>query len=112
MIPFGTISVLICAGYSLMNFTKYRSLCMFFELVKFNRVPYFSDSFHVNLETHSHNTRNSSNFHVPLSKGNNFGTRCFAYFSPRMWNSLPDNFKVITSFPVFKKLVKDYILRN
>ena len=37
--------------------------------------------------------------------------RCFKYYAPNIWNTLPEYIKSANSVPIFKKLLKTHLFR-
>jgi hypothetical protein len=52
---------------------------------------------------------NNCNLHVPRTKTRTYGDRAFSVIGPRLWNSLPSEFKNISSQTVFKSKFKTYL---
>ena len=73
--------------------------------------PYLSDLLHV--ATPSRTLRSSSSIHltVPPARLTTMGSRAFSRSAPRLWNSLPSEFRNTTSPPHFKSKLKTYLFK-
>jgi len=71
----------------------------------------FSNFFHLNKSIHSHYTRSSNNLHCIFSK-TDFCARSIKVAGPKLWNSLPDDIKNCPSKFVFKRMLKELILKS
>ena len=69
----------------------------------------FDKYFVTNTSIHSHNTKHQNDLHTPALNFKS-GSRRTAYRSSLLWNNLPDNIKLISSLPLFKKHLKCFIL--
>ena len=63
--------------------------------------PSFNGIFITHLETHKYNTRNKSDFQLPMQKGKNIFT-----LGPKIWNNLPKVNKIAGSLGQFKMNLK------
>ncbi len=87
---------------------KYELALSMFNFINKN-VPSWLFSLPLIRETHSVNTRQQHQLHVP--KTNNFtAERSILVAAPKLWNSLPLNIKSLSSLPAFKKGLKNYLL--
>ena len=59
---------------------------------------------------HNRNTRNRDRLQIPLCR-TAAGQRAFIFRGQRLWNSLPDEFQLITNLDVFKVKIKQHFLR-
>ena len=69
----------------------------------------FKNYFVSNDSVHMHDTRHKTDLHRHKIN-TSYGYRCLKYKGINMWNSLPNNFKYITSTTRFKHLLKNYLL--
>ena len=60
---------------------------------------------------HDRETRNRNNLDIPIFKTSS-GQRTFKYRATKLWNELDRKFKDISSFIIFKKQLKQYMLSN
>jgi hypothetical protein len=91
---------------------KYFSLCLVFKILRLKCIPYFNDILCPNLELHSHSTRGSNNLYLSNIRRNRYGVRSFFYSSVLLWNDLPDHLRNSGSFPIFKKMLKCFLLTD
>ena len=71
----------------------------------------FQDYYIVNSSIHNHFTRNKSNLHI-TTVNSNYGKRSSLFRAGQFWNDLPCSFKLSSSYSVFKKNVKQYLLHR
>ena len=64
------------------------------------------NTFHINSEFHTYNTRQSSNFHIPLIRTKVSQNSIF-YKGPIIWNGLPSHVKLSPSLNTFKRRYKN-----
>ena len=83
---------------------------------KFNHLKHwlpevFQEYYITNRSVHDHLTRNKLNLHY-TTVNSNFGKRCSVFRAGQYWNNLPNNFKLESSFSVFKKNIKHFLLHR
>ena len=61
------------------------------------------------LAAHSHQTRNSTNFRLPLFT-TNYCQQSILFQGSKLWATLPDDIKASLSIPTFKRSVKTYLM--
>jgi hypothetical protein len=71
----------------------------------------FSSYFTENRFVHSHDTRNRNNFHIP-SVQTAIGKRSAMYKGCSLWNSLPEDDKIIEYVKSFKIKLRSYHLNQ
>ena len=59
--------------------------------------------------THSHGTRNSSNYVLPLFS-TNYCQQSILFQGPKLWSTLPYEIRTSSSLPIFKKQLRRYLL--
>ena len=89
---------------------KYELGVTIYNIINKN-VPSWLFSLPTTRQTHSVNTRQQHQLHVP--KTNTFiAERSISVAGPKLWNSLPLNVKNKNSLPAFKNKLRDYLLNN
>ena len=48
---------------------------------------------------------------VPVTKSVTYGDKCFSSVAPRLWNSIPNHIRNMSSVPAFKKSLKTYFFK-
>ena len=72
---------------------------------------YFCELFSINEFIHSHNTRQRKNFHIaPCRTVKRQSTLRFT--GPRLWNTIPDEIRFLSSINKFKLAYKSYLINN
>ena len=71
----------------------------------------FCNYFQLNNSVHTHVTRSSNKIHLHFVDSS-FGSKCVKYKGCTLWNSLPNWLTSISSFSVFKRKLKDYVIQN
>ena len=72
---------------------------------------YLSKNHSTRSSVHDRETRNRNNLDIPIFKTSS-GQRTFKYCATKLWNELDSKFKDISSFIIFKKQLKQYMLSN
>ena len=54
----------------------------------------------------SYSLRGKNILTLPIPRTTNYGLECIVYQAAKIWNSLPDSMRTMTSFEDFKKAVK------
>ena len=54
----------------------------------------------------SYSLRGKNILTLPIPRTTNYGLECIGYQAAKIWNSLPDSMRTMTSFKDFKKAVK------
>ena len=90
---------------------QYQLLLLAYKLVYYkNSLPsVFSNYFILNKNIHCHNTRYNSDVHINRYL-TSFGSRCLYNKCAILWNSLPENAKLVTPFNLFKRTIKYRLL--
>ena len=42
----------------------------------------------------------------------NFGKRAFVYYAPKMWNCVPQDIRIESDLPIFKRKLKTYLFNT
>ena len=63
------------------------------------------NNFNINSELHTYNTRQSSNFHIPLIR-TKVSQNTLIYKGPIIWNGLPSHVKLSPTLNTFKRRYK------
>ena len=73
----------------------------------------FYDLYHSVTELHSYNTRsaNKGNLQIPLTNLR-AGVNAISVCGARIWNNIPDNIKQAQSLDVFKRELKEYLIKS
>ena len=80
--------------------------------IRHNLAPtYLLPNFRAISTVHSHNTRGSS-FNFQLSRELSLSPSSFAFTAIKQWNGLPNNFKDIHEFRVFKRKLKQFLIEQ
>ena len=64
-----------------------------------------------NKSVHSYNTRSAGNIHIELKK-TNYSKYSIGFKGKIIWNDLPSNTRNISSHSMFKKKVKEYVIKQ
>ena len=91
-----------------------RKLCLIYKIVNGCCPQYFKDNISYVNDMHRHNTRASTNnnLFIPLFRTNS-GLRTFYASVNRLWNTLDDSTRSITTLRNFKKYMsKKYVASN
>lgn len=92
---------------------KYFVLIKFYQCYIMNNHEYFKDIFFNNIPNHSHVTRFSTSLNVLLPKCRlAVSRRNFLFRSIDYWNQLPLEIKTSSSFPKFKRKLKEHLLNS
>ena len=90
---------------------KYRLATLMYRMFKCNSFPELLSFINPTLPSHNHDTRQTSNFLLPLPR-----TQCiresFSYQALVIWNELNDDIKNASTYKSFKKLCHDYYLNK
>ena len=70
----------------------------------------FYDSFCLNSDVHSFNTRKRGDFHLPKFTNSFLQNKSIRYQGPKKWNSMNSNLKGATNYIAFKGKLKSTIL--
>ena len=82
-----------------------KEVAIFMYKYKHNMLPQsFNNIFTILKDVHGHNTRNKTNYRIDVHKINGL-----LYTGPKIWNSLPNEVKLVESFGVFKRKVTTYL---
>ena len=93
------------------DFSDY-NLAIFMYLCYNGFIPTsISDKFSLNTDVHTHNTRGSSNFHLPKIRTCVSQNSVF-FKGPKIWNGLPSCLKNIKCSKVFKMRLKLFLLER
>lgn len=65
-----------------------------------------------NLINHAYNTRQQKTSYTTDRANKNIGQRCYSYLGPRLYNSLPQTIRAEKSHMLFKKELKNHILKT
>ena len=93
---------------------RMRKLCLMYKIVNGCCPQYFKDNISYVNDMHRHNTRASTNnnLFIPLFRTNS-GLRTFYASVNRLWNTLDDSTRSITTLRNFKKYMsKKYVASN
>ena len=91
---------------------NYLQTAIFMFKLKQNLLPSkFQSMFQRNEEIHSHNTRNSCNFHL-FNPKTSLAHRSIRHSGPDIWHSLPEEIKKCSSLYSFKATLKKHILSS
>ena len=55
----------------------------------------------------SYSLRGKNILTLPIPRTTNYGLECIRYQAAKIWNSLPDSMRIMTSFKDFKKAIKE-----
>ena len=55
----------------------------------------------------SYSLRGKNILTLPIPRTTNYGLECIRYQDAKIWNSLPDSMRIMTSFKDFKKAIKE-----
>ena len=72
--------------------------------------PVFNDYFSRISSLHSHNTRQTNNFRLPIDHTTLISRRAMRYFGPSTWNATPSTIRNSTSTNVFKRMLRDHLI--
>ena len=94
--------------YDLYNFQ-----CAIFMYLCYNKLLPASALIHFNLnmQVHGHQTRSSSNFHLPPTRTTTFHESIY-FNGPLIWNNLPSSIRQSPSLNIFKRRYKHHLLQN
>ena len=59
------------------------------------------------LRNSSYSLRGKNILSLPIPRTTNYGLECIRYQAAKIWNSLPDSMRTITSFKEFKTAMKE-----
>ena len=65
----------------------------------------------LNTNIHNYSTRSRLDFHR-MSTNSSFGAKVSYILYSKLWNSLPSHIKSISSYPIFKKNIRNYLYTN
>ena len=85
-------------------------LCEVFKCVHKLNPLYMHEIFELN--THNHNTRGTMNVVLPHFNYVKYGKDTFSYYGAKMWNLLPEDFKLVNSYHVFKSSIESLTTRR
>src|SRR3989442_6335541 len=79
---------------------------------KSDKLPlFFHNNNLLNYDVHNYSTRNSNSLHR-FSCNTAFGAKISTNLCSRLWNQLPANLTSVSSFNLFNKQLKYYLLLN
>ena len=88
------------------------NLCQFMYSVNNGEAPtIFENMFNRNNSYHSHSTRQSLLFHLPLFRSL-FAQRTFLFTGPKSWNSLEKSLRESATLSAFKAKLKKYLINQ
>ena len=90
---------------------SYIDLLVMFKCINGMAPEYLSKNVSTRSSVHDRETRNRNNLDMPIFKTSS-GQRTFKYRAKKLWNELDSKFKDISSFIIFKKQLKQYMLSN
>ena len=93
----------------LLHEMKFLELIFKFHYYNHSLPDVFKNYYVVNSSVHGHSTRNKSNLHL-ATVSSNYGKRSSVFRAGQFWNVLPNSFKLLSSFSLFKKNIKQYLL--
>ena len=89
----------------------FQNTLLFMFKFRNNMLPVtFFNSFHLNSDLHSLNTRRKDDYHLPKFRNSYLLNKSIRYQGPLKWNSLNHSLKGETNFNAFKREVKRTIL--
>ena len=87
-----------------------RTLLFMYKLLNDLLPVTFYDSFHLNSDVHSFNTRTKNDFHLPKFTNSFLQNKSIRYQGPHKWNSMSSYLKGIKNHNAFKLKLKRTIL--
>ena len=78
--------------------------CEVYKIVNDLSPQYISDL--VNIKVSPYDFRGEKKADIPRVKSTRYGLRSFRSEAPRIWNRLPNNFRVAESYPQFRRLIQ------
>lgn len=82
------------------------------QLYYFNiNLKYHSTKSHASLSIHTYNTRQRNRYIIPFMQ-KTLGQRSYIFLAPRAYNTVPKEIQTTSSFHLFKKKLKMYILNK
>ena len=112
-LPWRTPSVKVfqeSGALSISNINKVQSSIFMFKY-KYNMLPMsFKNRYHLQSDTHKHNTRFSTKYFIMRPRTEKFKMSMY-YRGPNIWNSLSEDI-VNTDICTFKNMLKRYIRNN
>ena len=72
--------------------------------------PLFFNLFFTNSQIHGYSTRTANNYHVHHCR-TNLKKFTILYQGPKIWNSLPVTITSLSSFPTFKKILLEFLVK-
>ena len=96
---------------TIFEINKFQIACFMFKVYTQQLPSYFNDLFIQNSALHSHNTRQSSDYHISYSRTK---TRqlSIAIYGAKIWNSLDQNLKSSVTLQNFKYRYKKHLLKS
>ena len=64
----------------------------------------------INIKKHQYSFRYNNTTDVPQVRTTNFGIKSFRYTAAKLWNELPEHFRIETNFNQFSKLYNKYLV--
>ncbi len=83
--------------------------CFMFSAVHSLLPAYFKCMFIANTTVHSYNSRHKNDMHLTAYR-TNICKYTVHILGPRLWNSLPDDIKQVSSMYQFKSKMKEFLL--
>jgi len=60
------------------------------------------------LRSVSYSIRGSNILSLPKPSTTSYGLNCFCYLASKLWNSLPENYRTVSSYKDFERLIRNY----
>ena len=96
---------------SVKDHISYKDLLVMFKYINGMALEYLSKNFSTRSSVHDCETRNRNNLDIPIFNTSS-GQRTFKYRATKLWDELDSKFKDISSFIIFKKQLKQFMLSN
>lgn len=88
---------------------RLRVACIMYEFVRNNKYQFLKDLLPLNIPNQTHNTRNCNKFELPFPRVENIRIN-FKYQFLNVWNCVPEVIKLKSSYMLFKREFRKYLL--
>ena len=94
------------------KFCDFRTCCIMFKLYRMNCVSFFDNYYKISSSFHNHATRSSGLLYCTYNPKLEVGRSTFLARSTFFWNSLPENIRNSSSYYIFKRDLKSFLLNT
>ena len=100
--------LILKAGTTTLHLSRLRTLAIETFKIAYGLSPTYLKEFVCFKDASSYNFRYSNLLEIPRTKSTRYGTNSFRHQAAKLWNSLPEEARKITSFNHYKQFIKTW----